>query len=191
MIRPILLASAGSLLLTSACSAPAAPMREAPPAGRPSARQEPLAATGAPDPALDAWVRNAVSDGSMALRYASATTGGPDPLTLVYLIGADYCGSGGCTLLVLHRTPAGFERLGRLTVTRTPIRVLESQTRGRPDLAVGVRGGGMGSHEVLIPFDGGRYASNPTVAPARPIAGDAPGRTLITDDTPKVTVRAE
>ena len=192
MSRPILFAVTASLLLASACSAPAE-TSEAPrtAAGPTVQRSPPPNATLAVDPALDAWVRDYAKDGAMALRYASATTTGRDPLTLLYLVGGEYCGSGGCTLLVLHKTGDTFEQLGRLTVTQTPIRVLESQTRGRPDLAVGVRGGGAGSHEALIPFDGRRYASNPTVAPARPIEGDAPGQTMITDDTPKVTVRAE
>lgn len=192
MSRPILFALTASLLLASACSAPADTSNAPPPAAEPAVQQSaPAAATPTVDPALDAWMRDYAREGSMALRYALATTTGPDPLTLVYLVGGDYCGSGGCTLLVLHKTGDAFEQLGRLTVTQTPIRALESQTHGRPDLAVSVRGGGAGSHEALIPFDGRRYASNPTVAPARPIEGDAPGQTLITDDTPKVTVRAE
>lgn len=192
MSHPILFALTGSLMLASGCSAPAETSEASPPAAEPTVQQTaPVAATAPADPALDAWVRDYARDGSMALRYASATTTGPDPLTLVYLVGGEYCGSGGCTLLVLHKTGGSFERLGRLTVTQTPIRVLESQTHGRPDLAVSVRGGGAGSHEVLIPFDSRRYASNPTVAPARPIESGAPGQTLITDDTPKVTVRAE
>jgi hypothetical protein len=141
------------------------------------------------DPALDAWVREYVKDGTLPLRYASASTTGPDNLIAVYLIGGDYCGSGGCTLLILRKSASLYERLGRLTVARPPIRVLQSRTDGLPDLAVSVAGGGGPAHEALIPFDGRRYASNPTVAPAREVEGDAPGQTLITDDTPKVTVR--
>ncbi len=160
---------------TPATAAPA-PAVPAPPATAPAV-----------DPAFDAWVRDQVKDGGMPLQYAAAT--GPDGLGFAYLTGGDYCGSGGCVLLVARKTEAGFERVGRLTVVRTPVRVLDSRSHGLPDLAVGVAGGGATPHEALIPFDGGRYASNPTVAPAKPIEGAAPGQTLITDDTPKVTVR--
>ncbi|QTC93087.1 hypothetical protein [Brevundimonas goettingensis] len=184
----LFLATAGAAVL-SACSPPAdAPAKATEPAAAP-APAVPAADVAAPavDPALDAWVRDQVKDGGMPLRYAAAA--GPDGLNLVYLTGGDYCGSGGCVLLAARKTDAGFERIGRLTVVRAPIRVLDSRSHGLPDLAVGVAGGGATPHEALIPFDGTRYASNPTVAPARPIEGAAPGQTLITDDTPKVTVR--
>lgn len=178
-------------LASAACSPEPedkAPAETPPPAAAAPAVPAPAAAA-AVDPALDAWVRDYVKDGGMPLRYASAATTGPDALTLVYLLGGDYCGSGGCTLLVLTRNGDTFARLGHLTVVQTPIRVLTSQTHGRPDLLVGVRGSGTEPAQALIPFDGTRYTSNPTVAPAKPVEGAAPGQTLITDDTPKVTVR--
>ncbi len=176
-------------LASTACSpAPAEKTPAEAPATAAAAPAVP-APTAAPtvDPAFDAWVRDQVKDGGMPLQYAAAA--GPDGLSFAYLTGGDYCGSGGCVLLVALKTEAGFERVGRLTVTRTPIRVLESRSHDLPDLAVGVSGGGATPHEALIPFDGSRYASNPTVAPARPVEGAAAGQTLITDDTPKVTVR--
>jgi len=195
MLAQLIVAAA---LASAGCSpapekTPAAP---AAPAPKPAAATATATAAvsgpatgGAADPALDAWVRDYAKDGSMPLRYASAVTRGPDALTVVYLSGGGYCGSGGCTVLILRNSAGLYERLGRLTVARTPIRLLESRTEGLPDLAVGVSGGGAEPHEALIPFDGRRYASNPTVAPARRIEGDAPGQTLITEDTPKVTVR--
>jgi hypothetical protein len=188
MTRSLLLSLAAIAALVSACSAPADAPAKAPEPESAAAPPTP-APTPAPavDPAFDSWVRNQVKDGGMPLQYAAAA--GPDGLSFAYLTGGDYCGSGGCVLLVARKTETGFERVGRLTVTQTPIRVLESRGQGLPDLAVGVRGGGATSHEALIPFDGRRYASNPTVAPAKPIEGAAPGQILITDDTPKVTVR--
>ncbi|MFJ6024716.1 hypothetical protein ACIQC9_08985 [Brevundimonas sp. NPDC092305] len=115
------------------------------------------------------------------LRYVAKTTGeGDDQLTLVYLIGPEYCGSGGCNLLILGRQGDPFAVLGEVTVVQAPIRVLETRTNGRPDIAVGVSGGGAEPHEALLAFDGARYPSNPTVAPARKIDGAA-GTTLITD----------
>lgn len=177
-----------AVLTSAACSpAPEQKAAEPAPAQPPAPAAAPAPAAPAVDPAFDAWVRDQVKDGGMPLTYAPAA--GPDGLSFAYLTGGDYCGSGGCVLLVARKTETGFERVGRLTVTQTPIRVLESRSHGLPDLAVGVSGGGATPHEALIPFDGTRYASNPTVAPAKPIEGAAPGQTLITDDTPKVTVR--
>lgn len=51
--------------------------------------------------------------------------------------------------------------------TRAPIRLLERRSHGRRDLAVQVAGGGIvEGYEAAVPFDGRRYASNPTVAPS-------------------------
>ena len=186
MTRSLLLSLAAIAALVSACSAPADA-----PADAPAKAPEPESAATAPpaptptpapavDPTFDAWVRDQVKDGGMPLQYAAAP--GPDGLSFAYLTGGDYCGSGGCVLLVARKTETGFERVGRLTVTQTPIRVLESRTRGLPDLAVGVRGGGATSHEALIPFDGSSYASNPTVAPATPLEGQPDVTTLIASE---------
>lgn len=180
------IAAVASLALLASCSAPA----QTPAKADDAKAAPPAVVMPVVDPTLDAHVRDYARDGSLPLRYATARTGdGPQDLTLVYLVGGDYCGSGGCTLLILRKNADLYERLGRLTVVQTPIRVLESATNGMPDLAVGVRGGGAEGHQALIPFDGQRYAPNPTTAPARAIPAGTPGRALITDDTPKVTVR--
>ncbi|MGQ2990582.1 hypothetical protein, partial [Brevundimonas sp.] len=95
--------------------------------------------------------------------------------------GPEYCGSGGCNLLILRPEGDSFTVLGDVTITRAPVRVLTSRTNGLPDIAVQVSGGGAEPHEALLPFDGARYASNPTVAPARRTEG-APGMVVIAED---------
>lgn len=187
-------AVAVSLSLLWGCSPqtePSAPAKAAttPVTAAPAPAPTPAAAPSI-DPTLDAHVRDYARDGSMPLRYVTARTGDdPQALTLVYLVGGDYCGSGGCTLLILRKNVDLYERLGRLTVVRTPIRILQTSSHGMPDLAVAVSGGGATPHEALIPFDGQRYAPNPTTAPSRTLPAGTPGRVLIDDDTPKVTVR--
>jgi hypothetical protein len=182
-----------SLALLWGCSPAAdAPPEPSPPAAAPVVAPLAPSPTPAPvvDPTLDAHVRDYARDGTLPLRYVTARTGDdPQALTLVYLMGGDYCGSGGCTLLILRKNADLYERLGRLTVVRTPIRVLQTSSHGMPDLAVAVSGGGATPHEALIPFDGQRYAPNPTTSPARTLPAGTPGRILIDDDTPKVTVR--
>ena len=197
MNRPTLLAALGSLALISACSPPAqktetpvatpaaeAPVAQAAPAIDPAV--EP-----AVDPALDAYVRTYAKDDALPLRYASATHGeGEAQLTFVYLIGPEYCGSAGCSLLVLHRTGDTFDLLGKVSTVDTPVRVLETTTNGRPDLAIRTRGEGVSIVDKLIPFDGRRYLWSPNVAGARDIQNPG-GQIVLTDDTPKVTVRAQ
>ena len=105
---------------------------------------------------------------------------GPGGLTFLYPIGPDFCGSGGCNLWILRRTATGYEPVGDLTVTRLPLRRLETSSHGLPDLAVAVSGGGATPHEALIQFDGAHYASNPSLAPVLP--PDTPGETLLTEE---------
>lgn len=105
-------------------------------------------------------------------------------MTVVYLTGPNWCGSGGCRLLVLDRTGGTYRSIGEIGVARAPIRLLERQSHGLRDLAVQVAGGGIvEGYEAAVPFDGRRYASNPTVAPSARIE-DAPGETLIRADEP-------
>ena len=89
---------------------------------------------------------------------------------IVYLTSSAFCGSGGCNTLILRRTPRGFRTVMNATVTRPPIRVLDSRSHGWRDLGVMVSGGGiMSPYEARLRFDGRHYPSNPTVWPAQPL----------------------
>ncbi len=99
---------------------------------------------------------------------------------LVYLTGPGWCGSGGCTLLVLKAKGKSFETVTSIPVTRPPVRVLDSATNGWRDIGVRVEGGGIQpGYEAVLPFDGTSYPRNPTVEPARPSDGTEPGATVI------------
>ncbi|WP_269219578.1 hypothetical protein [Brevundimonas vesicularis] len=132
------------------------------------------------DPALIAYLRDRAQEALDTTRYTAAIT--PDgAMTLVYLTGPNWGGSGGCRL-VLDRTGATYRSVGEISVARAPIRLLERQTHGRRDLGVYVAGGGITEgYEAAVPFNGRRYASNPTVPPAVRIQ-EAPGETLIRAD---------
>jgi hypothetical protein len=85
-------------------------------------------------------------------------------------------------LLVLSREGDAYVSIGEISVARAPIRLLEQQTHGRRDLGVYVAGGGVTEgYEAAVPFDGRRYASNPTMPPAVRVE-DVPGETLIRAD---------
>jgi len=79
---------------------------------------------------------------------------------LVYLAGPYFCGSGGCNLVVL--TPAGpmWRKVGDVSVSRTPVAVLETASNGWKDLTVDVAGGGGPSGTVILKFDGEGYPGN-------------------------------
>lgn len=133
------------------------------------------------NPVLTAYLRERAQGAVGPTRYTAANT--PDGrTTLVYLSGPNWCGSGGCRLLVLDRAGDAYRSIGEVSLVRAPIRLLERQTNGRRDLAVQVAGGGIvGAYEAALPFDGRRYASNPTVPPAVRVE-DPPGETLIRAD---------
>ncbi|MBX7533387.1 hypothetical protein K3165_10670 [Qipengyuania sp. 1XM1-15A] len=100
-----------------------------------------------------------------ALAWSDLDGDGADE-AIVYLAAPYFCGTGGCPTLVL--TPAGpmWRKVGDISVSRTPVTVLDSATNGWKDITVAVSGGGGPSGNALLKFDGEAYPSNPTVAPA-------------------------
>ena len=85
----------------------------------------------------------------------------------VYLTDPDYCGSGGCTLVILSPRAKSYRIMMRSTVTQLPIRLLPTSSNGWRDVGVMVEGGGITSaYEARLRFNGRRYPSNPTVPPA-------------------------
>jgi len=102
---------------------------------------------------------------------------------IVHIVSQSLCGTGGCPTLVLVPVQSSFRIVGRIGITRPPIRVLNKQTNGWRDLAVWVQGGGIQpGYEADLPFDGESYATNPTVAPAHRMSPKAAGRVVVSDD---------
>lgn len=99
-------------------------------------------------------------------------------MILVYLSGGGYCGSGGCTLLILKKTNASYTLVNSVTISWPPILALKTKSEGAPDLGVTVAGGGLASYVAALPFDGKRYAGNPSAKPAYR-AKDKSGTVLI------------
>ena len=164
MFRPAL-ASICLLALASCGESPAAQDSEPQPTTT-------LADQGPPPPSPENDVRHFLLQEypeAAPMRYALAWSDLDDDgveEAIVYLAGMYFCGSGGCNTLVL--TPAGpmWRKVGEISVSRTPITVLESSTNGWKDLTVAVAGGGGEAGTALLRFDGRAYPSNPTVAPA-------------------------
>jgi len=123
---------------------------------------------------LQGYIRKAhLPPGQAAFASAEVAVGaGRLEEVLVYLEGQDWCGSGGCTMLVLAPARGAFTIIGRTTLVRLPIRVLPENSNSRADLAVHVQGGGiLNAYEARLRFNGENYPSNPTVPPASRIAG--------------------
>ncbi len=104
----------------------------------------------------------------ISTRYSFATVDLGDSRAkqvVVYVTGRWWCGSGGCLVLVLEPEDAMFKVLGRLTIARPPVRVLQHKTMGWHDLSVWMQGGGIQpGHYGVFAFDGKRYQNNPSVA---------------------------
>ena len=99
---------------------------------------------------------------------------------MIYVSGQRWCGSGGCTLLIVESQGSGFKVIGRTSVVQLPIRLLNNTRQGHSNIGVRVQGGGIQSgYEAILSFDGERYPGNPSLAPARRLTGKAVGKTLL------------
>jgi hypothetical protein len=108
-------------------------------------------------------------------RYFSAfvdLTGGARKDVIVYLTGDAWCGTGGCTMLVLLPSESSYQAIARVPAVWPPIRTLISKTNGWHDIGVWLQGGGIQpGYESELAFDGKSYSTNPSVPPAQPLQG--------------------
>ena len=102
------------------------------------------------------------------------------PDAIVYLTGNEWCGSGGCTTLILKQDGGSWRIVTKITLTRLPIRALVNVSNGWHSLGVWVQGGGIrAGYEAELNFDGKTYPRNPTIPPARRLKDKLPGEVLI------------
>src|SRR5262249_51980715 len=104
---------------------------------------------------------NPSTDDQRTTRYAAAFVNLKDDGTeqaIVYLIGPRWCGSGGCSSLILEPRGSSFTVITKTTITQLPIRVLPEKANGWHDLGVEVGGGGIRSgYEARLRFNGKKY----------------------------------
>jgi len=142
-----------------------------------AALSAPPARAQAPD-AIDRFVRQTLRVADFIRTEADLNADGL-PETFIYVRDQAYCGSGGCNLYVLSPAGTGHRIVLRTTVTWPPITLLPTSTNGWRDIGVTVSGGGTRpSHMARLRFENGRYPSNPTTPPARPLGRPA-GAVLI------------
>lgn len=120
---------------------------------------------------IESWVNSSNPDmGPLMIRWGEADLDGDGAKeVLVYVGGPMLCGSGGCNLNVLKAKPDGFDKIGDISVSQLPVGVLDTSSHGMRDLAITTYGGGAPEQIMRIPFDGKKYASNPTIKPATPV----------------------
>jgi hypothetical protein len=130
-------------------------------------------------------------DDDRSTRYLAAfrdLNGDGIPEAIVYLIGRQWCGSGGCPLFILQKSGGSWKTVTSMTITNPPIRVLDSKWNGWHSLGVWVQGGGIQpGYEAELRFNGKTYPGNPSVPPARRAAKELAGKVVIKDaDNPKL-----
>lgn len=97
-----------------------------------------------------------------AYQYARVDLNEDGQADALVLLKGDYCGSGGCTLLVFRGSPSGFTLVSSSTISNEPIGFLDERRHGWKTLLVTSRGVG----PVLLRFNGTKYPSNPSMQTA-------------------------
>jgi hypothetical protein len=111
--------------------------------------------------------------------YALADLNGDGiPDAIVRLTAADWCGSGGCTMLIFRGGAQGYTFVVKATITQKPIKVSPETSHGWHSLLVSVRGGGAQPGFALMRFNGTEYPRNPSVQPQASAAQVAAATTL-------------
>jgi len=122
-------------------------------------------------------------DDDRATRYALAFTdlnADGSPEAIIYLVGKKWCGSGGCDTLILARNRRSWRVVSNIKITRPPIYVLTSTSKGWRSIAVWVQGGGIQrGYEAELRFDGRAYPKNPTIPPAQRVERRPDGEEVI------------
>lgn len=77
----------------------------------------------------------------------------------------DWCGSGGCTLLVFENHQQQWRFNSRMTLVNTPFYVGQQSQNGWRDLIMPVRGGGATPELHQLRYNGISYPLNPSTAP--------------------------
>jgi hypothetical protein len=142
--------------------------------------------SGVPAEALKVYLRNYLTSGGrfppdLTTRITTVRVRTEDgkSVDVVYVSGQGWCGSGGCTLVILESADSTFKVLGRVTIVQLPVRLLSSSKNGYPDIGVIVAGGGIQpGYEAVLSFNGASYPGNPSLPPAREVSG-AQGKVII------------
>jgi hypothetical protein len=113
---------------------------------------------------------------------------------LVLLGSPNWCGTGGCTLLVFegmeNQDPLPGEPddtytlVSRISLVQEPLIISDTATNGWQDLILEVSGGGATPGQVVLTFDGSTYPTNPSVLSPLPDNTEVSGKAVFSPDLP-------
>jgi hypothetical protein len=165
--------SAGLMLLATCCVAQAQ--------HQPNSKQDE-----SPKRFLQDYLADSRSEDREPTRYSSAFVDLKDDGTqevIVYITGSFWCGTGGCTTLILAPNSSSYNIVTKVFTTRSPIRVLQTKSDGWHDISVIERGGYGGEtpylFEAKLSFDGKSYRMTPRNPPAPRLIEKIPGVVVI------------
>jgi hypothetical protein len=81
---------------------------------------------------------------------------------IVLLTGREWCGSGGCTMLIFMGAEDGYSFVSKITITSPPIRISNNRVRGWRTLIVSSKGKGNVALRLNKSF---QYPTNPSMQP--------------------------
>ncbi|HEX8651528.1 MAG TPA: hypothetical protein VF708_11870 [Pyrinomonadaceae bacterium] len=88
------------------------------------------------------------------------------PEVIAHITGRYVCGTGGCDTLIFQPAKGGYRLVSTITLSRTPVIVSPTKTRGWNDLIMYVVGGGITrGYYVTLRFNGRTYPEDPTDLP--------------------------
>jgi len=96
----------------------------------------------------------------------------------------DWCGSGGCTLLIFENHQQEWRFNSRVSLVRTPINLGLEQNNGWQDLVLFVSDGGAIPNQHVLKHQGGRYPLNPSSAPVADYGQISPVQLFSDGQTP-------
>jgi len=100
-------------------------------------------------------------DSDRTARYIAVfydLTGDGKSEAIIYLMSNGWCGTGGCNTLILQEDASSWRIVSNQTITRPPIRVLVSTSRGWHSIGVWRQGGSPEpGYEAELRFDGQTY----------------------------------
>jgi hypothetical protein len=132
---------------------------------------------------LQKFVGEPLSETEREMRYMNAWTdldGDGKKEAIVYLLG--WCGSGGCSTLILHSDDASYRVVTYIKIAQLPIGKLSTTSHGWHNLTVRKYGGGIQKpYKAKLQFDGTTYS----ISPARYFNSTEKEEVLIPDNMDK------
>ncbi|MGA8740469.1 MAG: hypothetical protein WB561_04715 [Terracidiphilus sp.] len=141
----------------------------------------------AKDERLSGFLRNYLgehTDETSTTRYSAAVVDLRDDgkrETIVYLTGSAWCGTGGCTMLILVPEGVTFKVITKVPVMLPPVSVLTGKSSGWHDICLVT---GRPLYEAVLSFNGRTYLNKR----ARRSSDRARGEAVITESTQDVAL---